>query len=130
MKVQDLKLEPIFAAHPDESIADAADRMRFYEIGSLAVIENGSIVGIITERDIVRATADRSDAQRIPIRFYLTSAPTTVSSDTDVEDAASLMLTLGIRHLPVVEGVRPIGMVSIRDLLAAELELTAEAIPR
>ncbi|MEX2555012.1 MAG: CBS domain-containing protein [Actinomycetota bacterium] len=130
MKVQDLKLEPIFAAHPDESITEVADRMRFYEVGSLAVIEHGSIVGIITERDIVRATADRSDLGRIPIRFYLTSAPTTVSPDTDVREAASLMLALGIRHLPVVDGVRPVGMVSIRDLLAAELELTAEAISR
>ena len=125
MKVMDLDLEPIITARLDEPIADAADRMRLHHIGSLAVIDSGSIVGILTERDIVRAIADRAAMERIPVRSYVTPGPATVSSDADVEDAAGLMLTLGVRHLPVVDGRRVIGMVSMRDVIAAELALAA-----
>jgi CBS domain-containing protein len=126
MKVKDLSLQPILSTIMPESIADAADRMKFYEVGSLAVIDSGYIVGVITERDIVTAVADRQDAERIPVRSYLTPAPATISSDTDIADAAELMLSLDVRHLPVVDGVTPVGMVSIRDLLAAELTVLAD----
>jgi CBS domain-containing protein len=122
MKISDLKLEPLQATHPDESIADVAERMHFYEVGSLAVLDEGSLVGIVTERDVLSSVADRSDPNRFTVRFYMTSGPTTISSDTDLGDAAELMLGLGVRHLPVVEGGRPVGMVSIRDVLVAELE--------
>ena len=101
--------------------------MRFNKIGSLAVIDSGSIVGILTERDIVRASADGVEMKRIPVRSYVSPGPATVSTDADVEDAAGLMLTLGVRHLPVVDGRRAVGMVSMRDLLAAELALAAAA---
>jgi CBS domain-containing protein len=57
----------------------------------------------------------------------VTPGPATVSSDVDIEDAATLMLALGVRHLPVVDGYRLAGMVSIRDVLAAELTLAAAA---
>ena len=57
MKVRDLQLQPVFAIGPDDSLADAADRMRFCEIGCLAVIENGEMAAVITERDLVDAEA-------------------------------------------------------------------------
>jgi CBS domain-containing protein len=128
MRVGDLKLEPLLATSFDESISEAADRMRFYEIGSLGILEGGSLVGVFTERDVVKAVADRSDLQHLSIRAYATSSPTTVTMETDVEEAAELMLSLDVRHLPVVEGIRPVGMVSIKDVLAAELALSAEAV--
>ena len=126
MKVKDLKLEPVYTADLDESLSAVADRMRFYEIGSLAVIDGRAIAGIITERDIVRAAADGSAMSRTPVRSYVTQSPTTVSADTDVPEAAAMMLALGVRHLPVVDVERAIGMVSIRDLLAAEMQLASE----
>jgi len=127
MKVKDLKLESLVSTRLDESVADAADRMRFYEIGSLAVIDSGNVVGILTERDIVRAGSDGVDMKRIPVRSYVTPGPTTVSSDADIEDAAGLMLALGVRHLPVVEGFGVVGMLSMRDVLSAELAVAAAA---
>jgi CBS domain-containing protein len=81
MKVKDLRVEPIVTTRLDEAIVDAADRMRFYEVGSLGVIDSGHIIGILTERDIVRATADGSLCDRIPVRSYVTPGPTTVSAD-------------------------------------------------
>ena len=126
MKVRDLDLQPIVVTRLDEPIADAADRMMFNEIGSLAVIDSGNVIAILTERDLVRAGAERASMERIPVRSYVTLGPATVSSDADVVDAAELMLALGVRHLPVVDGPgRPVGMVSMRDLLAAELSLAA-----
>lgn len=122
MKVRDLHLEHPHATTPDESLADAADRMRFYEIGSLAVLEGHHLVAIITERDIVRAAAEGSDLGRVPVRLYMTSEPANVDVETDVREAAELMLTLGVRHLPAMDDGRIVGMVSIRDLLTAEME--------
>lgn len=123
MKISALKLEPLLATSPGESIGDAAERMRFYEVGSLAVLDDGSLVGIFTERDVLGAMADRCDPSRTPIVLYMTHGPTTISDDTDIADAAALMLSLGVRHLPVLESGAPVGMVSIRDVLLAELEL-------
>jgi CBS domain-containing protein len=127
MKVSDLRLEPLLGTRLDEPLADAADRMNFYAVGSLAVVDSGNVIGILTERDIVRAIADRVEMERIPVRSFVTPSPATVSSDADVEDAATLMLSLGVRHLPVIDCGRPVGMVSIRDLLGAELALAANA---
>lgn len=128
MKVKDLDLAPIVSIRLDEPVVDAAARMRLNQIGSLAIIDSGSVVGILTERDVVRAGADGVDMKRIPVRSYVTPGPATVSSDADVEDAAQMMLTLGVRHLPVVEGPRVVGMVSMRDVLFAELALATAAV--
>jgi CBS domain-containing protein len=127
MKVKDLNLETIISIRLDEPIANAAEQMRLHQIGSLAIIDSGSIVGILTERDIVRAGADGAEMARIPVRSYVTPGPATVSTDADVEDAAQMMLALGVRHLPVVDGRQVVGMVSMRDLLGAELALAAAA---
>lgn len=121
MKVRELELQPVIGTDPDEPLADAADRMRFYEVGSLVVLEHGVMVAIITERDLARAVADRSDPDRTSVRFYMTSQPSTVRSDSEVHEAADLMLGLGVRHLPVMDGERIAGMISVRDLLSAEL---------
>lgn len=129
MKVRDLELEPVAATSAEESIADAADRMRFFDIGSLAVMDGDALVGILTERDLARAVADRSDSE-LPVRAYMTSDPTTIGADADVVEAGALMLALGTRHLPVKESTRVIGMVSVRDLLLVEIrrETAARAV--
>jgi CBS domain-containing protein len=127
MKIRELELAPIVATDPDESIADAADRMRFYDVGSLVVLDEGSMVAIITERDITKLVAERADPNRLPVRFYMTSEPITIDADADVRDAGALMLGIDVRHLPVMDGDRLAGMVSVRDVLMAEL--TTPALP-
>ena len=121
MKVRDLHAEPVEATSPGESLADAADRMRFYDIGALAVLERGEPVAIITERDLARAVADRVDPARTPVLSYMTPEPVTISADADVVEAGVLMMALGVRHLPVIDCGTIAGMVSIRDVLGAEL---------
>ena len=101
----------------DESLVDAADRMRWYAVGALPVYERHALVGIVTERDLTAAVADGVDPARTLVRDRMTPAPATVAPDDEVADAARTMADLGVRHLPVVEGERLVGMLSIRDLI-------------
>lgn len=92
-------------------------------IGSLAVVDGRSLVGIITERDIVEAVADGAEPSEESVGEWMTESPDTVGPDVDVEEAAAWLLETGYRHLPVMENDELLGVVSIRDLLWA---LTAE----
>jgi len=96
----------------------AASRMEYHEVGALAVLDDGELVGIITERDIGRAVAEARDPWLQTVGEFMTPDPVTVSPVTSLGLATSLMLEIGARHLPVVEGGRTVGMISVRDLLA------------
>jgi CBS domain-containing protein len=89
--------------------------------GSAAVVVGGTIVGILTERDVLRAAAGRGDLSAEPLRNWMTEDPVTAPPDQDSEDAAETMLAGGFRHLPVVEDGKLIGIVSLRDLLGARI---------
>ncbi|HEX9824701.1 MAG TPA: CBS domain-containing protein [Actinomycetota bacterium] len=120
MKVRAVYRPEVLVADSDESLIDVAGRMQFEEVGSLAIIEHGRLVGIITERDLARALSDGVDPVETPVADYMTAEPVTVSPDTEVSAAAAAMLELGVRHLPVMEEGRVVGMVSSRDLLSIE----------
>lgn len=90
--------------------------------GSVAVIEGRDLVGIVTERDVVRAVADGVDLDNEPVRTRMASEPDVFSPDVDVFEAGEFLLESGYRHLPVVEEGTLLGVVSLRDLLAAVLE--------
>jgi CBS domain-containing protein len=105
----------------DDCIADAARRMQDNGVGSLAVMGRGDkMVGIVTERDLVRAMANGMAPQGTPVSECMTRELVTVNTDTDASEAAALMVANGIRHLPVMEKDDPVGMVSARDLLLLE----------
>lgn len=120
MKVRALYRPEVVSADPDEALMDAAARMQYQEIGSVAVLEHGRLIGILTERDVARALADGIDPSQTAVRSYMTEEPVTVTPETDAAKAAATMLNLGVRHLPVVEGGQVVGMVSSRDLLSLE----------
>ena len=108
------------AALQDETLGEAAERMRRSDVGSVIVItgsDDENIVGILTERDVVRAIADGADPSSTLVGDYMTAGATTASPDESVMEAARTMVGLGIRHLPVVVEGRPVGVVSLRDIL-------------
>jgi CBS domain-containing protein len=113
-------------ARDDEPIADAAARMRFANADAAAVVDRRKIlIGLITERDIVRAVADGADADKTPVHDYMTAGPMVLSPETAVSDAARIMLETGIRHLPIVaQDGTLVGLASMRDLLS---ELVSKA---
>jgi CBS domain-containing protein len=116
-RVRDVMTMGVVATHPNESLADIAVRMRDQGIGAVAIMEGEELIGIITERDLSRATADGLSPRVTPAKAYMTSDPWTIDADGEVSEAASTMSTRGIRHLPVTEEGRVIGFVSARDLL-------------
>ena len=119
MKVGAACSSMVVTARADQSLAEAASMMAFEEIGSLVVFEDGVFVGIVTERDLVRALADGADPEGTQLRDYMTSDPAVVDPDDDIEHAIEQMVGVEARHLPVVAGGEVVGMISARDLLAA-----------
>jgi CBS domain-containing protein len=90
-------------------------------LGSLGVIVDRQLVGIITERDLVRAVATGADPETELVADWMAEAPDTFSPDVEVEEAARWLLEVGYRHMPVMSDGELLGIVSIRDLLWALL---------
>lgn len=122
MKVRALCRHEVTTADPNDSLADVASRMQYDEVGALAVFEDESLVGIVTERDLVRALADGVDPAETPVSAYMTADPVTIDEDAEAAEAATFMIRVGARHLPVVDAGRVVGMISARDLLDLEAE--------
>jgi CBS domain-containing protein len=120
MKVSDLHQHELFTAQPDESLDVAADRMNWHQVGALPVLEGQHLVGIITERDVTAAMAEGADPVTTRVEDYMTPAPEVLRPDSELADAAHLMLQLGIRHLPIVRSGLLVGVLSIRDVLDAD----------
>jgi CBS domain-containing protein len=120
MKVSDLYQHELFTAQADESLDEAADRMNWHQVGALPVLEGYRLVGIITERDLTAAMAEGADPATTPVSDYMTPAPEVLGSDSELSDAAQVMLELGVRHLPILQRGRLVGVLSMRDLLDAD----------
>ena len=119
MKVRELPPGRLLTVEPSTSLAEVARRMRIDDADSVAVMSSGKLVGIITERDLVRAIADGVDPRQAGADLVMTADPSTVNADEEVSVVAMKMMRLGVRHLPVVnaEG-KPVGLVSARNLIA------------
>lgn len=98
------------------SLRDAAARMWKQQTGSLVVMDGSELLGIITERDIMKAVARGDDLATTPVSAVMTRTVLTVTPETAVAEAAQHMATRWIRHLPVVRDGELVGMVSQRDL--------------
>lgn len=102
---------------PQQTLRDAAEQMRFADIGDVLVAEGERLVGIVTDRDIViRAVAEGADPSSVKVADVCTSSPISCAPDTSIEEAANLMREQAIRRLPIVDGDRLVGVVSLGDL--------------
>jgi CBS domain-containing protein len=101
---------------PQDSIRAAAERMWRQQTGSLVITDDGRLAGIITERDLLRAVAFGADPDKTTVDDAMTAEVYTVSPDMPLQDAAREMATRWIRHLPVVEAGKLLGVVSMRDV--------------
>jgi CBS domain-containing protein len=125
MRLRDLVGVHPHICGPETTLQEASVAMAEAGHGSLAVIEDRRVSGVITERDIVRAVAARADLSD-PVRRWMGAEPDVFDADTDVFDAAEWLLESGYRHLPVVEGEELLGVVSLRNLLSAVLRAMDE----
>lgn len=115
--LRDVMVADPITAEADATVAAAAAAMVGARVGSL-LVQDESGLGILTERDVMRA-AGAGDLLSTRVRDWMTLDPTTAPPDQAVDEAVVTMLDGGFRHLPVVEGGRLVGIVSVRTLLAA-----------
>ena len=110
----------IFSVEPQAAVLDAIRLMAEHHVGALLVMRGAALEGIVSERDYARKVIlrGRSSADT-PVRDIMSSPVLTVTLDTTVQQCMQLMTDRHVRHLPVVEGARVIGMVSIGDMVKA-----------
>jgi len=108
----------LVAVEQGSTVAEAAQAMSVGKVGSVLVLDQGRLLGIFTERDIVRALATEHDAANHAVAQWMTRDPATMEPNDDPSGALELMLARGFRHVPIVEDGVAVGMVSIRDLSA------------
>jgi CBS domain-containing protein len=103
------------------TLGDAAAAMAARGVGAVVVLEGDSIAAILTERDVMKAVAAGKDGSA-PVAEWMTRHPDTIEPGDTTDHAASLMIHGGFRHLPVVDGGKLVGIVSIRDLMRVALD--------
>ena len=118
--VAEIMTPDVLGLGPGTSLLDAAKRMHERRVGAVVVTEGDRLVGIVTERDILRAVA--TEAIDGSVGDAMTHGPDTIGPDESVGHAAALMIHGGFRHLPVVEGGDVVGMLSIRDLVRVSVD--------
>jgi CBS domain-containing protein len=114
----------LLSVEPGETITEVAQRMVERNVGAVLVLDGGRPVGIMTERDLMRAVARGLHGDAV-VADYMTKDPETIEPDDTTQHAAVLMIHGGFRHLPVVEGDDVVGILSIRDLMRIVLEDSA-----
>ncbi len=114
--VGDLMTRDVLTVDPADTLGEAAEKMIDHGVGALVVSDFGSIIGIVTERDILRAAANRTSSAETRVRQWMTKDVITVEPSTPAAEAAQTMLERNFRHLPVVDNGRPVGIISMRDL--------------
>ena len=114
----------VLTVDPTSSIGEAAEKMIEAGVGAVVVMEDmARIVGIITERDLMRAVAQRARAAEARVRQWMTESVVTIEPDTEIHDAAKMMFENNFRHLPVVnKDGRLMGIASLRRLSQHEFE--------
>jgi CBS domain-containing protein len=118
----------VLTVDPAASIGEAAEKMQAADVGAVLVLEDfARIVGIITERDLLRAVASRARAAEARVHLWMTSDPVTVEPDLPIDEALGIMFEHHFRHLPVVKDDRPLGIVSLRDLARLRFEAPERA---
>ncbi len=105
----------------DASVADAAKVMVKGGFGSVIIVHGKMLVGILTERDVLRAAAEETDLSAALIEDWMTPDPETAEPELETEEAAGMMLSRGFRHLPVTQDGDLVGIVSLRDVLSARI---------
>jgi CBS domain-containing protein len=118
MKVDTLCSNNLITAEVTDTLFEAAQKMARNHVGALAVLDEGTLVGVISEADVVTAVAEERSLDVTAVEEFMTEDAITVVPGDDAGIAAQRMVEHGIGHLPVIDAGSPIGMLSKGDLLA------------
>ena len=122
MTVADVMTVRVVQAAPEETVREAIRKMLAANVGSIAICEGPKLVGIFTERDVLRLAGEALDLDALAVRDVMTADPITIQAEGDVVAAARIMSERRIRHLPVMQGENILGVVGIRDVMGALVE--------
>ena len=122
MAVADVMAFRVVKVSPEDPVRVAIARMLEENVGSVAVCDGERLVGIFTERDVLRLTSEGPDFDEVRVGDVMTTQLVTLSPNDDILEAARLMSERKIRHLPVLEGENLLGMVGIREVVRVLVE--------
>src|SRR5256885_9341452 len=114
--VADVMSRKLLTVEPTTDLSEAAAKMNDRSVGAALVLTGDHVSGILTERDVLRAVATGS-VEGTHVAAWMTRDPETIDATESTGQAAAVMIHGGFRHLPVMDGGRPVGIVSIRDLM-------------
>ena len=117
ISLRELMSRDLLTVVPEDTLGQAAEKMAGRGVGAALVMDGGRLVGILTERDLLAAVAARVQTSEAPVSEWMTEKPVTVPEATSIERAASIMVKNGFRHLPITDGGRTIGIISLRDVV-------------
>jgi CBS domain-containing protein len=121
-RIADVMRLRVVSVQPGESVRVAIARMLEENVGSVAVCDGDRLIGIFTERDVLRLAGHGEAIGEVAVGSVMTTSLVTVSPDDEVLEAARLMGARQIRHLPVVQDGNVLGIVGIRDVLSSLVE--------
>jgi CBS domain-containing protein len=119
-QLADVMRREFITVAPEDTLGEVAQKMVDVNVGAVVVKDFGRLIGILTERDLLKAMAGRVHTSEARVREWMTADPITASPTTTTDEAARTMLENGFRHLPVVDGEDVVGVVSLRRLVAAD----------
>ena len=129
-QLRDVMTPDVLTTSGERPFAEVTKLMVQARVGSAVVMQGPWLIGILTERDVLRAAASGSDLTTSPVSAWMTRDPTTAAPDMASDEALDVMLNHGFRHLPVVEGRELMGIVSIREVVASRIRRRSKPSPR
>lgn len=119
----------VYAVSSQQTVLDASRYMAERNIGAVGVLEGDRLVGILSERDVLKRIVARAlDPSKTPVVQVMTISPVTVDVSSSIEHCLQVMRDVGCRHLPVLSAGRFSGMLSLRDVLEADLEQITDEV--
>ena len=126
--ISDLPLRDPILISPTASVADAVKSMNDHHTGCVLVGRDGKLIGIFTERDVLTKDFFRLDSHTVTVETVMTRNPETLEPDNSIAFALNKMSVGGYRHIPIVEGDKPIGVLSVRDVVDFLVDLFPEDV--
>jgi CBS domain-containing protein len=124
-----LKPKPVATVRPNTTVLDAVHLMTQKKIGCVCVTENEKLIGIFTERDVLRKVVEPGlDSKKTPVSEVMTKNPETLTPRDKMAFALNMMHVGGYRHIPLVEGTKLVGIISIRDIAEFVVEMFPEGV--
>jgi CBS domain-containing protein len=119
-QIADVMRRDFITVAPEDTLGEVAEKMVGVNTGSAVVKDFGRLIGILTERDLLKAMAGRVHTSEARVREWMTPDPITVSPTTAADEAAKIMLENGFRHLPIVDSDESVvGVASLRQVVAS-----------